>query len=376
MSTMLQTVVKEGIDVNTLQSMLDSGQPVTVLDVRTTADRAEWAIPGSLHVDAYDALKAGEPDALAGVVLPDETTVVTVCGAGKVSLVAAEQLRARGFDAHSLAGGMKAWSLAWNTAEVALPDSAATVVQVRRTGKGCLSYLIGSGGEAAVVDASLAPEVYQELAVKHGWGIRHVLDTHVHADHLSRARVLAERTGATLHLPATNRVAYPFAGLREGGVLAIGDARLTALRTPGHTPEAMCYLLDDAALFTGDTLFLSGVGRPDLEASAGEARERARLLWGSLRRLVAHPPETLVLPGHTSGPIAFDGVPIAATLAEVAARVPTLGLGETAFVETILARLPPTPPNHAAIVAFNETGETPTGDPTDLEAGANRCAVA
>src|SRR3954447_3824449 len=106
--------------------------------------------------------------------------VVTVCGAGKVSLIAAEHLRARGFDARSLAGGMKAWSLAWNTAEVSLPDSAATVVQVRRTGKGCLSYLIGSDGEAAVVDASLAPDVYQNLAVEHGWEIRHVLDTHVH----------------------------------------------------------------------------------------------------------------------------------------------------------------------------------------------------
>jgi glyoxylase-like metal-dependent hydrolase (beta-lactamase superfamily II) len=369
-------VATAGIDVAELRAMLESGQQVTVLDVRPTADRAEWAIPGSLHVDAYDALKAGDPDALAGVVLPDETTVVTVCGAGKVSVVAAEQLRARGFDARSLAGGMKAWSLAWNTAEVRVPHSAATVVQVRRTGKGCLSYLIGSGGEAAVVDASLAPQVYLNLAVNHGWQIRHVLDTHVHADHLSRARALAERTGAIVHLPETDRVAYPYAAIREGEVVAVGDARLTALRTPGHTPEAMCYLLDETALFTGDTLFLIGVGRPDLEASADEARERARLLWASLRRLAALPPETLVLPGHTSSPVAFDRVPIAAPLAEVAARVPALGLEETEFVETILARLPPPPPKHAAIVAFNESGEAPLGDPTDLEAGANRCAVA
>src|SRR5262245_59211186 len=101
------------VDVDSLRSMLDSEQQVTVLDVRAAADRAEWAIPGSVHIDAYDALKAGDPTALAGVDLPPGVPVVTICGAGKMSLVAAEQLRARGYDARSLIGGMKAWSLAW-----------------------------------------------------------------------------------------------------------------------------------------------------------------------------------------------------------------------------------------------------------------------
>ena len=80
---------------------------------------------------------------------------MTICNAGKVSQVAAEQLRQRGIDAFPLAGGMKSWSLAWNTAELVLGNT--TVVQVRRTGKGCLSYLIGSGSEAVVIDASLEP---------------------------------------------------------------------------------------------------------------------------------------------------------------------------------------------------------------------------
>src|SRR5262245_10368967 len=134
------------IDVATLQTWLDTRRPVAVLDVRTAADRTEWAIPGSIHVDAYAALKAHDPHALDAVDLPGDTPVVTICGAGKVSLVAAEQLRARGLEAYSLAGGMHAWSLAWNTAEVRVPNSAARVVQVRRTGKGCLSYLIGADG--------------------------------------------------------------------------------------------------------------------------------------------------------------------------------------------------------------------------------------
>ena len=107
----------------------------------------------------------------------------------------------RGLEAYTLEGGMKAWNMAWNTAEVSVAGTDARVIQVRRTGKGCLSYLVGSGGEAAVIDASLDPEVYIELAKQRGWKIARVLDTHVHADHLSRSRGLAELVGATLHMP-------------------------------------------------------------------------------------------------------------------------------------------------------------------------------
>ena len=145
--------------------------------------------------------------------------------------------------------------------------------------------------------------------------------------------------------------------------------------TPGHTPESITYLLDEEALFTGDTLFLAGVGRPDLEASAEEARQRAHTLYASLRRLLALPPETIVLPGHTNTPVAFDRTPLRATLAEIRERAGLLREDEDSFVETILSRIPPTPPNHAQIVALNEAGMLPDGDPTDLEAGANRCAV-
>ncbi|MBW3633837.1 MAG: MBL fold metallo-hydrolase, partial [Chloroflexi bacterium] len=332
-------------------------------------------IPGSLHIDAYDALKAGDPHALADAAIAMDAPVVTVCGAGKVSLTAMEQLRARGYDARSLTGGMKAWSLAWNSAVVPVPGSAATVIQIRRTGKGCLSYLIGNGDEAVVIDAALPPEVYLALGAERGWAITHVLDTHVHADHLSRSRLLAEQSDATLHLPDQDRVSYPFAPIRDGDTLSIGSSRITTMRTPGHTLESSSYVLDGKALFTGDTLFLSGVGRPDLDASAEEARERARLLHDSLRRITALPPETVILPGHTNEPAPFDERPIATPLTEVITRVKMLGLSEEAFLEAILTRIPPTPPNHAQIVAFNEAEELPTGDPTDLEAGANRCAV-
>lgn len=364
------------ITAGELRDWIEEGRPVTVLDVRHDADRAEWFIPGSIHVDAYDALQAGDPDALAALQLPAGIPVVTVCGAGGTSLLAAEQLHTRGVNAINLTGGMRAWSLSWNVAEVPVPGSAARVLQVRRTGKGCLSYLIASGGTACVVDASLDPEIYRTLASQHGWTITRVLDTHIHADHLSRSRELAGQCSAELLLPANDRAAYAHRPLEDGTTLEIGEARLDVLRTPGHTPESTCYLLDGQALFTGDTLFPAAVGRPDLDASPQEARARAHALYQSLERLLALPGETIVLPAHASAPVPFDGVPVTATLADARSGIGLLQLDEAAFIEALLARIPATPPNHQRIVELNEAGILPADDLTELEAGANRCAVA
>ena len=364
------------ISTEELRQLLDRGAAVTVLDVRPAAERAEWAIPGSVHADAYEALRRGDPNALADFHPRDGGPVVTVCGAGKTSLLAAERLQARGLDAVSLEGGMRAWTLAWNAAAVPCRGSTAQIVQVRRTGKGCLSYIIGSHGEAAVIDASLDPGVYRELARRQGWQIRSVIETHVHADHLSRAGALARDSGATLYLPATGRVSFEYSPLREGDAVRVGSTALQVLHTPGHTAESVCYLLDERTLFTGDTLFLAAVGRPDLEATTEQSRRRAHMLHASLQRLVALPQETVVLPAHTSAPVAFDGRPLSATLWEVRERIPLLREPEEAFVSQVLARIPPAPPNHHRIVALNEAGTLPDGDPTELEAGANRCAVA
>jgi glyoxylase-like metal-dependent hydrolase (beta-lactamase superfamily II) len=226
-----------------------------------------------------------------------------------------------------------------------------------------------------VVDASLEPEVYHWLAEGRGWRITHVLDTHVHADHLSRSRTLAGLVGATLHMPEGAPVSYPFAGLGDGDALEIGSATLEAVSTPGHTPESTSYLLDERALFTGDTLFLSAVGRPDLDATPEDSREKASALYGSLQRLLALNPRTLVLPGHTSEPVPFDGEPISAPLLKVAEEIEPLLEDENPFVEKVAGRVTPTPENYEHIVELNRTGEFPEGDPTKLEAGANRCAA-
>jgi len=226
-----------------------------------------------------------------------------------------------------------------------------------------------------VIDAALEPEVYLWLAEGRGWRITHVLDTHVHADHLSRSRRLAELVGATLHMPEEAPVSYPFSALGDGDTLEVGSAVLEAVSTPGHTPESTSYLLEERALFSGDTLFLTAVGRPDLGATPEGSREKARALYRSVQRLLALDPETLVLPGHTDEPVSFDGVPIAATLSEVHKRLPLLDEDEVTFVERVAERASPTPRNHERIVGINRTGVWPEWYPAALEAGANRCAA-
>jgi rhodanese-related sulfurtransferase len=129
-------VIEGNVDAMTLRDMLERGERVAVVDVRKGEDHAEWSIPGSVNFDAYDALHAGDERAMEGLELPEGAPVVTVCNRGHSSSVAAEQLRRKGYEAFSLEGGMEAWSLAWNTAEVPLPGARAELVQVRRTGKG------------------------------------------------------------------------------------------------------------------------------------------------------------------------------------------------------------------------------------------------
>ena len=180
--------------------------------------------------------------------------------------------------------------------------------------------------------------------------------------------------GATLHMPEGAPISYPFSPHEDA--IEVGSATLESVRTPGHTPESTSYLLDGRAIFTGDTLFLSAVGRPDLDATPEGSRHKARELYRSLRRLLILGPETLLLPGHTSKPVPFDGKPICAPLSAVRENVAVLlRMDEDDFVEGIASRVSPTPSNFERIVELNRAGVSPEGDPTELEAGANRCAV-
>jgi glyoxylase-like metal-dependent hydrolase (beta-lactamase superfamily II)/rhodanese-related sulfurtransferase len=363
----------KNIDTETLRIWLEEEQPVLVLDVRPKDQREEWKIPGSVYLDAYQRLNAGDTSVLDEVSIPENTKVVTVCAAGRTSAIASDELRKKGIEAYSLEGGMKGWTLAWNVAE--LKDAKLKIIQIRRTGKGCLSYMIGSGNEALVIDASLNADVYKKIAEENGWKIKYVLDTHIHADHLSRSLDLSEKSGAKLYMPDQDKLKYKFNKISNNDVLQIGSSSLRSIHTPGHTSESMTYFVNDKYLFTGDTLFTEGVGRPDLKADEEEVKKRAALLYNSLQKLIRLDENSLVLPGHISKPVPFDHQLITSTIKEIKSKVASLSLKEKDFVNTIISKIPPTPPNYLKVVELNILGDLKNVDLKEIEAGANRCAI-
>lgn len=267
---------------------------------------------------------------------------------------------------------MKAWSLAWNTATIHFPNF--DIIQFRRTGKGCLSYLIIANQEAIIVDASLEITVYEQYLKANNTVLKYVIETHIHADHLSRSKELAEKFKAFLYLPCPNHLHFDHKSIVNDTVFSLGNVTISAISTPGHTLESMSFNIENQVLLTGDTLFTNGVGRPDLKADTDGMKVKTRLLYNSLRKLLSLNKEIIVLPAHTSQPIDFDNILIYSTLEKIQS-IPLLQLSEDDLVETIISRIPATPDNYLVIVEKNLLGDFKDINPIDLEAGANRCAI-
>ncbi len=233
--------------------------------------------------------------------------------------------------------------------------------QVLHRDLGCASYVVADGGEGAVIDPKWEIDEYLALAEENGFEIRHVIETHNHADHVSGRGRLAEATGATIHVPNADEVDFASDPIGDGDTVKVGDVRIVALATPGHRPEHMAYLVEDRSrgdaawmALTGDSLFVGDLARPDL---AVEAREGARDLHGSLRKLLELDDFVEVWPGHIGGSLCggagMSETP-GSTIGFERRFNPLLHLGgEDAFVDELTAHLQPQPPNFKRIVELN-----------------------
>jgi glyoxylase-like metal-dependent hydrolase (beta-lactamase superfamily II) len=227
---------------------------------------------------------------------------------------------------------------------------------------GCAAYVFGCGtlGKCAVVDARVDDvEAYASFAASKNMRITHVIDTHIHADHRSGGRDLAQRTGAAYCLHESADVAAPFTPLRDGELIELGNTHVRVIHTPGHSPESMCVLVTDLKrgtdpwfVLTGDTLFVGAVGRPDLP---GRARENAARLFESVHgKLLTLPDDVEIFPGHFSGSLCgagLSGKPTS-TIAFERRWNPILSLSREAFIEA-MADVPAKPPEMEQILAFN-----------------------
>ncbi|WLR51484.1 MBL fold metallo-hydrolase [Bacillus tianshenii] len=351
-----------------------------LLDVRNESDFNDWRIDGkkveSLNVPYFELI-----DGVEGITdkLPKDKDILVVCAKEGSSVMVAEMLSEAGFNVSYLEGGMKSWSEYLHEA-VVYEDDKISVYQYIRSGKGCLSYMVVSNGEALVVDPARFVDKYVKLAEDKGAKITHIVDSHLHADHISGGRVLAEQTGAKYYLMKSEGAVFDFQPLETHEKIEFADVTLEvlAVKTPGHTPGSVSFFVNNKLLFSGDTIFVNGLGRPDL---GGKAKEWAKDLYNTVYSKISEiTDDVIVLPGHYADydtEVNEEGF-IGDTLGNIRKQNDLMtNTGEEEFVEHYAANeSAQTPPNFEEIVAINR-GELAADveKQQELEIGPNRCAV-
>ena len=352
-----------------------------ILDVRNESDFRDWKMEGKnfeyLNIPYFELL-----DGVEEIIdkIPTNKDILVVCAKEGSSVMVAEMLSDAGLNVSYLKGGMKAWSEHLEPVKVGDLKDGGEIYQFVRIGKGCLSYMVVSNGEAALIDATRMTNIYLDFAESIGAKITNVFDTHLHADHISGGRTIAEKTGATYWLPPKDatEVTFAYQPLEEGNDVTIGNTiiNIHALYSPGHTIGSTSFVVDEMFLLSGDILFIDSIGRPDLAGKAedwvGDLRET---LYKRYRKLEE---ELIVLPAHF---MIMDELNVDGSVAE---KLGTLfaenhGLNikdENEFRKMVTENLPPQPNAYQEIRQTNMGKINPDIDQQrEMEIGPNRCAV-
>ena len=282
--------------LNDKEQQQQQQQKLLLLDVREPSEFKQWSIDGSTNIPLSKLIKQ---ESLSTI--PKDKKIVTICPRGNRSTIAKYVLERYGYNVSSLEGGLKAWSFSFEyaTTEYNNIDESSKVklVQFRRIGKGCMSYLLDSDGESIVIDPVYPINDYMQKASEIGTKISKVVDTHQHADHISAAKDLARNTGAIYYQSSYENYVDGIKGnkqIKDEDIIDVGKIKIKAIYTPGHTNGSISFLVHDIIdndnnnndnnknnklLFTGDTLFINSIGRPDLR---DKAKEFASMLYDTL----------------------------------------------------------------------------------------------
>ncbi|MDE3135873.1 MAG: MBL fold metallo-hydrolase [Acidobacteriota bacterium] len=384
-----------------LLTRLERLEKFFVLDVRNRDEFERFRLEGreplpAVNVPYFEMLELGGKDEmvdsviacveqhLAGL-LPRDQLILSVCAKGDTSEYVAQGLEQLGYTSANLKGGMRAWGNYYAIrAVVETPDLA--IYQISRPARGCLSHVVASDGKALVIDPLRHVDVYRELAQRKSFEIVGVVDTHGHADHISGGPALASACGAPYYLhpydaihpidvlPAT--ICYEM--IRDGHIFTVGRVELEALHIPGHTLGLIALRLGDQYLFTGDSIFIASIARPDL---GGRAEPWALLHRQSLLKLTELPGKITVLPGHFSSLAEQNEAGLfAAPLEELKRRSQGLQVltrgSEEEFIRYLLENLPVFPSEYVDIKRVNAGLLAPSEDEASvLELGKNVCGL-
>ena len=355
-------------------------EQVFLLDVRNENDFNDWKIESQhfeyLNVPYFELIDGIEP---IKEKLSKDKEILVVCAKEGSSMMVAEMLSEAGIDASYLKGGMKAWSEYLYKTKV-YEDHEISVYQFIRVGKGCLSYMVVSDGEALIVDPARFIEQYEWAANESGAKITHIVDSHLHADHISGGKALADKVGANYYLMKSEGATYDFIPLEDHEKIEFNNVtvEVLAVKTPGHTPGSVSFFVNNKLLFSGDTIFVSGLGRPDL---GNKVKEWAEDLYSPVYSKVSEiADDVIVLPSHYAD---FDQERnekgfIGDTLGAIRKRNEKMfNTTKEEFLNQVEKSASSVkPPNFEEIIAINRGIESADKDHMqELEIGPNRCAV-
>ncbi len=358
----------------------DPDQVPFLLDVRAPDQFERWRIEGRATADTLNIpyWTAITEDAQTKGAIPSDRDVVVICAHGGSSDLVVETLGLPNL--RNLEGGMDAWAKTL-VPHTLFDDGDHFVIQFDRIAKACLSYVVGARGHGmAVIDpaADLAP--YLGVAEEYDARILHVFDTHLHADHISLAQRLGDEVGATYRISEGDAAgaAFDYAALRDGEVFRFGEMDLIvrSVATPGHTPGSTSLEVGGRFLMTGDAVFVTGIGRPDL---GGQTEPWARDLFHTIHDTLADLDHGLeVCPAHYTArsEANLDGT-IRRSLGDLLENDPVVSMtDEEAFVDHVVGHLGDAPGIYQDIRRVN-LGRTQVSEEeaSTLEVGRNECAL-
>lgn len=391
-----------------LKQKMDKGEDIFIVDVRTPEEYNAWKISYDKYRNPFlipidELFESFEK-------IPKNKEVVTVCSHGNRSLLAAKFLKQLGYDVRSVKGGMIGWSKVYDISVVTdIIHSPIKIWQVRRVSKGCMAYIIASkvDNNAVVIDPSCETnEAILEITYENALRITKVIDTHMHADHVSGLISLAKnisKSGAvSVNISSLERYEVSqkrdelendnndnnltINKIQDNDKIYVGkNVELKAILTPGHTNGSMCFLLDNASditsnisndvkyLFSGDTIFVDGIGRPDLH---NKAEEYTNNLYSTLKeKILKLPDETIILPAHYSMSFEHEK-PILNTLGSIKKEVKFLSLSRDEFIRSVSNSIPVQPVNYKTIIEMNKNvTQCDNLQIQNLEAGPNSCGI-
>lgn len=370
------------ISTQALAKKVINHEETLILDVRNTDEFDDWKIEGRkvevINEPYFNLLDGVGPIAEK---LNKDQEIIVVCAKGGSSEMVADLLEEAGFtNVYSLEGGMKAWSEYLEPVKVSDLSDGGGIYQFVRLGKGCLSYFIESNGEAAIVDTARMTDIYEQFAEERGLQIKHLIDTHLHADHISGGRKLADKVGGTYYLPAKDatEATFHYRPVEEGNDIKVGNTtvKVQPIYSPGHTIGSTSFIVDDKYLLTGDILFVRSIGRPDL---AGKAEDWVKDLRHTLySRYKAISEDLIVLPAHYSFAEELgEGGKVSARLGDLYEENAGLQVDdEGEFRKMVTENLPRQPNAYEDIRKINMGKINPDlEEQKEMEIGPNRCAV-